>query len=425
MSSYAVALLLALVNISVAYAEVTHPFPNGRTLPGDRCHFGTTNCARSGYHLGVDLMGRAGSIVVSMCPGEVVHNNTQTSNISNSKVIIKHNCNGKAVYGIYGHIYSTLNPTASINAGEPVGTLKDDGNNSHLHMGVSRIYRATNWGYGTKNDVDNNFLDFREVLKYPPVSSNQNSGIFDGAGSLINPPQNCYGCDRDIAVLHPHSSVGSTVVFQWLHDRSECDFLDLTANRNVKVVIKVKSWSDHVTRRAFKTTLSRSPVSLKKEGKWTIFAITSTSPISDSIWITANCRKPNQTFHNGSTQSVPTDLVNITHGYYWSGTGSIISQANRSGYGVAYDVATTFGSKKSLTSFQWLSTDTCRKLEINDGSPAYHNAGVYIKVWNKREFHEICHSLPCNTKKPTGYYVIKIKSGANEFNGGTIGAYCK
>ena len=93
-----VALVLYFINICFAYADIVHPFPNGRMLAGDRCHYGTTNCAGNGYHLGVDLMGRAGSTVVSMCPGIVMHNNTRESSLWNSKVIIKHDCNGKTVY---------------------------------------------------------------------------------------------------------------------------------------------------------------------------------------------------------------------------------------------------------------------------------------------------------------------------------------
>ena len=313
----------------------------------------------------------------------------------------------------------------AVKAGDPVGNIKNDGANSHLHMGVSRVYRVSNWGYGTKYDVDNVFLDFHEVLNYPPITSSQNAGIFDGAGSLINPPQDCYGCDKDIAVMHPHAGIGSTVVFQWLYNSSQCEFLDLTSSRSVEVVIKVKMWSDRLIRRAFKTTLSSNPVSLKRAGKWTTFAITSTRSIPSKTWITAECRRSNNTFHNGSTQSVNTDLVDVTNGYYWAGTGSIISQANRGGFGVGYDVAATFSTKKSLTSFQWLSTPSCSKLGVSDGSSAYHGASVFIKVWNGREFSKVCSSLPCSISKPTGYYVIKIKSNANEFNGETIGAYCK
>jgi hypothetical protein len=130
-------LIFVIFNISFANAEVTHPFSNGNTLPNGRCSFGTTNCAGGGkHHLGVDLMGKKDSKVVSMCPGTVKHNNTQTRDIWNSKVIIKHDCNGKTVYGIYGHILSYLSPEDSILLGETVGTLKDDGNNSHLHMGL-------------------------------------------------------------------------------------------------------------------------------------------------------------------------------------------------------------------------------------------------------------------------------------------------
>lgn len=148
---------------SVWDKTISHPLPNGRLLAGDRCHFGTTNCAGTGTHLGVDLMAPGGTAVVAMCDGTVKHNNTAMASIWNSKVIVEHNCGGQfqKIYGYYGHVASSLAVDSVISSGDPIGTLKDDGGNSHLHMGIGYFYGESNWGYGTSSA---NWLDFQNIV---------------------------------------------------------------------------------------------------------------------------------------------------------------------------------------------------------------------------------------------------------------------
>jgi len=396
---------------------------------------------KSGYTVGgqVDNCDRdKGAKVISSFAGKVIHADIQGNIGAYGKEVIIRSSSNPSFAMRYSHLDNVyVSEDDDVNLGASLGTVGDTGLGSagcaHLHLVLYKNLNNTalsrlKKGYSPKSlsggaDVfAAKFYSDATSGSSPNISS---AGIFDGAGSLINSPQDCYGCNKDIAVMHPHPGTGSTVVFQWLYNGSECEFLDLTADKNIEVIVKSKAWSEHLTQKAFKTTLSSSPVSLKQAGSWTTFAITSTSSISNETWITAQCRKPNNTFHNGSTQAVAKDLVDATHDYYWTGTGSIISQANREGYGVGYDVAATFSSKKSLTSFQWLSTSSCSKLEISDGSSAYHNANVSIKVWNEREFNQVCSSLPCSISKSSNFYVIKVKSDANEFNGGTIKASCK
>jgi hypothetical protein len=269
------------------------------------------------------------------------------------------------------------------------------------------------------------YFDNQNFLMYQLPGSNIKKSIFDGAGSLINSTQNSYGCNKDIAVMHPHPDAKSTVVFQWLYNGRTCKFVDITANRDIDVVIKSKNWAGHTIQRAFKTNLSGSPVSIRRYGLWTTFAVTSTSAITDETWITAKCKKPSDTFHKGKKESIAKDPVELSLDYYWAGTGSIISNANRAHYGVDYDIAATFSKKKTLTSFQWLSTSSCSQLEISDGSSNYHKANVSIKVWKEKEFNQVCSTLPCRIDKENNFYVIKVESKANEFKGRTIKAECK
>lgn len=170
---------------------IVHPLPTGRMLPGDQCHFASWNCAGTGMHLGVDLMAAAGSSVVAMCDGIVRHNNTATASIWDSKVIIEHNCGGhfQKVYGHYGHVRSSLAVNATIAAGAVIGTIKDDGGNSHLHMGLSYSQHTSGWGYGSSAG---DWINFSEVVNRPAakptlVSPQQNSSTGNTASFVWNP----------------------------------------------------------------------------------------------------------------------------------------------------------------------------------------------------------------------------------------------
>lgn len=376
------------------------------------------------YHAGIDL--RANFIPAY----SIIEGTVRYASASSGKIIIRlsEKIDNKTVDVIYLHLSEVyVNKNSIVSIGQLLGKTGATGAPAHLHIEARTNYTGASalgfvsctGGCDTPEKVKTKTIDPVRLI------NSSSAGIFDGAGSLINPTQNCWGCDRDAAIMHPHPGTGSTVVFQWLHNGDVCEFLDLYANKKTSVVIKSKGWSQHSTQRAFKTILSNSPVSFKKSADWTTFAITSDNSISEKVSITAYCKKPNDTFHQGSTETVAADLVDVTSGYYWTGTGSIISQANRTGFGVNLDVAATFKSKKSLTSFQWYASPGCTTLKISDGSSSHHSASVSTKRWNAKEFEHLCSSLPCRVSRPIGYHVIKVKSEANEFNGGTIKAECK
>lgn len=166
---------------SVWDQTVVHPLPTGRMLPGDRCRFGSSNCAGNGVHLGTDLMAPAGTTVVAMCAGVVRHNNTTSASIWNSKVIIEHTCGGhfqaQPVFGHYGHIQSSLQVGAQVQAGQALGTLKNDGANSHLHMGLAYSIHTSDWGYAAGTS---DWLDFAAVVSRPTARP---SVVAPGQGS--------------------------------------------------------------------------------------------------------------------------------------------------------------------------------------------------------------------------------------------------
>lgn len=169
---------------SVWDKTIIHPLEGGRLLAGDRCHFGTTNCAGSGTHLGVDLMASGGTAVLAMCDGTVKHNNTADATIWNSKVIVEHNCGGpfQKIYGYYGHVSSDFAVDTTILSGTEIGTLKDDGENSHLHMGVGYFYQESNWGYGSSST---NWLDFQGIVTRPTAKPVLRAPI-NGVATSVN-----------------------------------------------------------------------------------------------------------------------------------------------------------------------------------------------------------------------------------------------
>ncbi len=256
---------------------------------------------------------------------------------------------------------------------------------------------------------------------------------FDGAGSLISPEQDCWGCNKDAAMMHGHGDnqgKPSTVVFQWLNS-PECDHIDIHTEPDIgKVVVRAKAWSDHLTQTAYKSTL---PVSVEAEGKWNTVAITSTIPVKsvsgEKVMVSADC-KPQSESKKGRKTEVSKDLVGFDFDYYWTGNGSVISQAG-TGFGKDKDLAVTFHSHKSLTVFQWYTESSCRRLKLSDKSGQMvglygEHDGVSFKKWDEKSWSlKICDSLPCTLEAPDSrYYIVKIKSEANALLSGELMAEC-
>jgi len=259
------------------------------------------------------------------------------------------------------------------------------------------------------------------------------SGIFDGAGSLVSPNEQCWGCDKDETRMHPHPGTGSTVVFQWLYDSDTCSQIDLVADSDIEVVVKAKAWDEHLTQKAFKTTLGTNPVTLKRpsDNRWTTLAITSTNSINHMTPIYAYCKTPSDTYHRGNSESIDKDLVDVTYDYFWTGTGSLITQADVRGFdnaGIGIDYATTFKTKNSLTSFQWYASSKCSKVKIkgyNESSSSVN--GVHIKGWAEENWSSNkCSSLPCTIEAPStdAYYIIKVKSSPDAIKSGYLETSC-
>ena len=278
----------------------------------------------------------------------------------------------------------------------------------------------------------------------PPVTTTGGASIFDGAGSIIDANTDCYGCDKDTAVMHPHNNANSTVVFQWLHNPSRCDNLILTAvdesNQPLEpplaVEIKSKGWNSQTIQSAYKTQISNTasqPLRLTKQDEWTTIAVTSSQPVDKKIWVTAACEAAGDRLPGLTRTTIEKTPVTLSGGANWMGTGSIISTARRSAdggaYGVVQDLAIGSDDSKAVTSLQWLSSEGCENLILEDGSTqeASRNVKVSMKLWSDAKFtqHEACNSLPCGISPNESYhfYVLKIESEARSLPNG-IRARC-
>jgi len=272
-------------------------------------------------------------------------------------------------------------------------------------------------------DAIKEYLNIGDVL--PTIR-----GEFDGAGSIVSPTEDNWGCNRDIAVMHPHQNTGSTVVFQWAYNKDTCTQLELFANNPIDVAIKSKAWSQVQPDQAFTVKLGSSPVTLKTTGsKWSTFAVTTLRSLPKATTITARCVEPSHKFYNANRKHIAKDLVSIVYPYYWTGTGSIISYASHiNGYGKNKDIAVSSSKVNSVTSFQW-ATHSCKRLQLTSGgSNSSIHADIRMKGWDKPNnyFQKQCNNrLPCTLQvSGNGYYILQIATTKGAISSGQINADC-
>ncbi len=394
------------------------------------------------WHGAVDIIANLNEKVYSIAEGKVVAIYRKTASTNNMSVIyIKYKSSDNTEFlVIYGHTYAKneLKVDDIVKKDEYIGNIKRYGSPDHVHFGITTNlnYHGPSFGSsiswtGVVNPLD--FLSSHSNSNNSNTSSSNNVGIFDGAGSLVSPNESCWGCDKDEARMHPHPGTGSTVVFQWLYDSDTCSQIDLVADSDIEVAVKAKAWDKHLTQKAFKVTLGKNPVTLKRpsDNSWTTLAITSIKPINYMTPIYAYCKTPSDSYHSGNRESINKELVDVTYDYFWTGTGSLITQADARSFdnaGIGIDYATTFKTKNSLTSFQWYASQKCSKVKIkgyNENSSSVN--GVYIKGWAEKNWSSNkCSSLPCTLTAPStdAYYIIKVKSSPNAIKSGYLQTEC-
>ena len=455
-SSFATTFQLKSDGVSHIYFPINDDKSKWYIAGGSPWHKGSDAYAddwnlKAGYSAGIESSGSCdrdrGAGVVSSFAGTVILADKSNNIGEYGKEVIVQSSENNGFAIRYAHLDSVnVNNGDIVNVGTALGTVGDSGTDcAHLHLVLYQNLNATALsrlknGHSPKSlsgSADTFAAKFASdaTTSGGTTQSSKVAGIFDGAGSIINPKGEGYGNNYDIAKMYPHPGTGSTVVFQWLYDAGTCSQLDISSQYDIgDVVIKSKKWSEHLTEKAFKVKLNEdTPITMKRPNSnptWTTFSVTTTGTVPYPNLIKAECKTSSDGFKKGTRSDINKDLVDVTYDYYWTGTGSIISNVNRTfnqPYGMTKDLAATFRTKSSLTSFQWLRQGTCKKLKISasNGSSSSVN-GVHIKEWNAKDWGDSkCNSLPCTLNPSTNnFFVIKVKSSPDAISSGQIKAEC-
>lgn len=235
-----------------------------------------------------------------------------------------------------------------------------------------------NYGsWGVKNR-SGSFSSFDNYISSP------NTPEFHGAGSLISPEKNCYGCNADLDALHADGQAG-LVLFQWYHTPDRCDHIDISvSNMSYALPVKIRSgsWDSRINDKHF---VAKLPTSIDASGgssPWNVTAITF-DPLTMPGIVTAKCSVSSKVGTPFSYAPVATETqgIALANGWTWQGNGSLISSLapGASGYGVTQDVV-NLTSEKGAAFFQWQKTFYCKNLQIS--AKIAGNYKLRLRGWN-------------------------------------------
>ncbi len=392
-------------------------------------------------HLGVDIKANEGDSVYAIWSGTVRYASMDSGSYGNNgtqggAIIIEHHSrDGSIFYALYGHLKNlAIKDGDKVRAHQFIANIGPWYNSPHLHFGINLDNNASDntllKGYTTDSNCSDNrgFVEPFNFIETTSVDEKPENFIayFDGAGSLISPAQrttlNGYGAYRDTARMQSHSEDGrlSTVVFQFKKDDS-CDHINITSKDIEKAIIQVKYWNEDKATKAF---ISKLPISVPNHGNYTVVTVTSAQPLSSAADVDADCKKSRDAME-GSLSDLDMDIwgdVILDNDYFWTGTGSIISlldtDSSKKDYGKDVDEVPIPDFHKSLSSFQWYPSDSCKKLRISpisttvSGVSFSGDEGIDSKLWLEPSWTKRteCKGLPCTiTSSKEEYYVVKVK----------------
>ena len=420
----------------------------------DNCYF-----CNGKHHTALDYSknGQSKNIVASNdgIIERVEYSNTNDHGMGNN-IIIKHFLkNGNVMYSTYSHlstISSQVKKGYKITRGEKIGVMGGSGYGKSNYWGVHLHFEmktrpvtgaplhGSYWGYTPYSADYHGYLNPNDYIGKIEVKNEiltNGAGIFNGAGSLVAPNDDCFGCNKDIVKLHRENGIGSVGVFQWFYDKNSCSHIDIYSDQDLgNVVIKSKSWANDYVHKAFKVNLGAwDRVSLRPDDTWTTFAVTTEKSLSStSANLYATCRDSSDSFYNANRSSVSTDPVDVTYGYNWTGTGSLITKANtNTAFGKNKDKANTrtTNSKNAFTTFQWYAKSGCQQVVVskNGLNTNVPINDISIKGWSQSNDEwkkQNCSSLPCTISTSSkGYYILKIATNKNALDGEHLQVKCK
>ena len=192
-------LLLVMICLPVRALAANLPFPgNGWTNPVapasfEDWHFGSCD----GYyepgraHLGTDSQGtHAGQVAVAMAEGRVVKVVPADWGPGGAAGIEHVAADGTHFVAVYGHVNLSVGVGARVTPGQAIGTLYDQGSNSHLHLGVRPLApgedpaNVTLWG--RSKCADGSAPTYGFVNPIPWLASHDPRGSGAPTTQLIN-----------------------------------------------------------------------------------------------------------------------------------------------------------------------------------------------------------------------------------------------
>jgi len=272
------------------------------------------------------------------------------------------------------------------------------------------------------------------TLLLPTISIMALDSIYDGTGSLINSTQQCWGCDKDEARMHPHKNKNSTVTFQVLKNPLSCDHIDIHSDIDLgqDVQINLKSWHQTTVQHSYRTSLpvgsynSKNGVSLDmKKNSWTTLAVSTTKPLSKTVSIYAYCRNSTDTLNTSFLETISPQMTILDNAHKHLGNGSLITESKdngQGGFGIRKDTAVSSKIDNAETSFQiFTNKDTCSQVTINGTSSDVEQ--VLVKGWDKEKWTpSTCNKFPCvidsyfRSDDTSTYMLINVKTKANQSN---------
>lgn len=267
-------------------------------------------------------------------------------------------------------------------------------------------------------------------------------GEIQGVGSLIQPEQSCWGCNKDEARMHPSNNY-TAVVFQSANYTGKCPYVriegpssDLTLGGRTFHVYN-KPWAGDPTTNTLAYTVTL-PVTIPSRGAYTTTMLEyQSSGLGKTLQVLAYCvgsdshasRRGAQT----SQWGVGSDWGGGNFGdMIWAGNGSIISTASgcEGGYGCNKDWANQYGFY-GVSFFQWRPSSSCRRLTFSGTEGSTPKTLLTSKSWSSSSWHTYSNlTLPRSiTVKSDGsedgnYYIYRIELLGSMKEGEYIQAAC-
>ncbi|MDM8523690.1 C39 family peptidase [Desulfococcaceae bacterium HSG8] len=228
--------------------------------------------------------------------------------------------------------------------------------------------------------------------------------VWNGTGSIISQgteDNECWGCNKDEARVHPSSS-NPFVTFQW-QVSPRCRALKLESSLNDSADIRIGSWHDRSSDLMFSGVqlpfiLDQSNLNglSFEDGAYFTMKVGFNSPVDSSVSVFAWCTD------ESGTNATPASADASTGG--WHGNASIISSDSKpyECWGCDKDEARVHpGEDQPEVYFQWQGSDRCGSLTISCGNdPCDQNENpeveIFIKPWEYDEDKD-CTSSVCNT----------------------------